>query len=710
MSLIARPLGADPASPSPESASSPAAIIRVPLPIVGTVDTRLKQTVEQALEDLPQDGDRPTLVLEFSPKEGQAGEASEFERSLSVARFLAGGRLSGVRTVAWLPRSVKGHAVLAVMACEEIAMHPDAELGAAGVHEAHLDPTVRRGYAEIASRRRTLPEAVALGMLDPALAVYRVQTLEGEQYLLDDELETLQQRVAAGESDTVINGVDTVFQQSEVGVLSGREMRLTHHFASHLAPDRLQLAEELGLAPGSLEEDPSLGQGWRAARVELRGAIDRHVVNRLQRAIADERRRRNINFLCVEIESAGGDAAEGLRLANFLADLNSSEVRTVAYIPHEARGSAALVALACDHVVMHEDAVLGGPGAGSDGVTSSDLRAPVEQLAQAKGRDWSLMMAAVDPQFRVYRYTREDTGRVRYFSEAELEQRPQPDDWRRGSEVVNESGFEGARAQELGLARYLAANFDEFRQIYQLEDNPQLLKPNWAHTLIAALADPRWAGVLLFIACFSLMTEMMAPGMGVPGFLSAVCFTLFFWSQFLHGTAGWLEVALFVLGLSCIALELFVLPGTGVFGIGGGALVILSVVLASQTFVIPQTSAELEQIPRSLMRVGLGGLGFFAALVIMRRVLPRTPVFRRLVLEPPSVEDAEDLEHRESLVELVHLVGKRGVTLTHLVPAGKARFGDEMVNVLSRSGMIDAGTPVLVVEVTGNRVMVEPIA
>jgi membrane-bound ClpP family serine protease len=683
-------------------------MVRVPLPITGTVDTRLRQVIEEALSELPENGSRPTLVLEFRGPKGETGESSEFERSLSAARFLAGPELSRVRTVAWLPQSVKGHAVLPVMACEEIVMHPDAQLGAAGIHEEHLDSVVRRGYAEIASRRRTLPEAVALGMLDPALAVYRVKTLEGDQYVREDELKSLQEEIAAGEADTVINGVETVFKAGEVGLLDGRQMRLTYHFASHLANDRRQLAAVLGMAPGSLEEDPSLGSGWRALRIELQGAIDRRLVNRVQRGIQDEQRRRRVNFVLLEVECSGGDIAEGVRLANFLAELNPSEIRTVAYVPGKAGGAAALVALACDHLVMHEEAVLGG------GTTSSDenlaLRDPVEQLAEAKGRDWSLLLAAVDPTVTVHRYTRDDGGEVRYFSREELQQQAQPDEWRRGSEVQNPEGFPAQTAEELGLARYVVANDTELRQIYHLENDPELLESSWAHTLIEALADPRWAAVLLFVACFALMTEAMAPGIGIPGFISALCFTLFFWSQFLQGTAGWLEVTLFLLGMACLALEIFVLPGFGVFGLGGGALVIASIVLASQTFVIPQTSEELSQLPQSIGQLFLAGMGLAAALVIMRRILPRTQVYKRLVLAPPEGDELAERENRESLVQLIHLVGKRGVSLTRLVPAGKARFGDEVVNVLSRGGMIEAGADIFVVEVTGNRVIVEEIA
>ena len=71
--------------------------------------------------------------------------------------------------------------------------------------------------------------------------------------------------------------------------------------------------------------------------------------------------------------------------------------------------------------------------------------------------------------------------------------------------------------------------------------------------------------------------------MGIGGFVSAVAFMLFFWSKFLHGTAGWLEVLLFLGGVCFLLLEVLVLPGFGIFGLGGGAMILASLVLASQT-------------------------------------------------------------------------------------------------------------------------------
>jgi membrane-bound serine protease (ClpP class) len=100
---------------------------------------------------------RPILVLEFRGTEEAGSASSQFERALSLARFLSGDRLSQVRTVAYLNGPIRGHAVLPVLACEEIMAAPDARLGRAGEVESFIDDTLRSAYREIAQRRRTIP-------------------------------------------------------------------------------------------------------------------------------------------------------------------------------------------------------------------------------------------------------------------------------------------------------------------------------------------------------------------------------------------------------------------------------------------------------------------------------------------------------------------------------------------------------------------------
>jgi membrane-bound ClpP family serine protease len=267
----------------------------------------------------------------------------------------------------------------------------------------------------------------------------------------------------------------------------------------------------------------------------------------------------------------------------------------------------------------------------------------------------------------------------------------------------------GIEAERLGLGRYLAGNFEEFRQLYHLEGEFGFVQPNWAHNLIESLASPRIAGILLFVAWFALLIEFSQPGLSVPGFVAGLCFVLYFWSHFLHGTAGYLEILLFVAGIISVIVEIFVVPGFGIFGFGGGLLILASLVLASQTFVIPRNSYQLGQLPSSLMMVAAAGGGAFAALVVMRRYLPDAPVLKRLMLATPDEELKADIALREALADYSYLEGKRGETTTQLTPSGKARFGDEVIDVISDGEVIPQGSVVSVTEVRGNHVYVQRI-
>ena len=61
------------------------------------------------------------------------------------------------------------------------------------------------------------------------------------------------------------------------------------------------------------------------------------------------------------------------------------------------------------------------------------------------------------------------------------------------------------------------------------------------------------------------------------------------------------------------------------------------------------------------------------------------------------------------IVDRSQLLGKRGNATTRLTPAGKARFGDELVDVVTEGELIPAGAPVHVLEVHGNRVVVASV-
>jgi len=236
-----------------------------------------------------------------------------------------------------------------------------------------------------------------------------------------------------------------------------------------------------------------------------------------------------------------------------------------------------------------------------------------------------------------------------------------------------------------------------------------LVEPGWADFLIQALASPELAALLLVLGGAALYIELHAPGIGIGGFVATVCFLLFFWSRYLGGTAGWLEVSLFIAGVSCLLLELFVIPGFGIFGLGGGALVLAALILASPTFLWPRTEYQFDQLERSLLTLAAAGIGLAVVAFILRKRLPRSPLLSRMMLEPPEGREAETIQRREALVDRRALLGQRGATTTQLTPGGKARFGELLVDVMADGEVIARGAVVEVVEVHGNRVVVKEV-
>jgi membrane-bound serine protease (ClpP class) len=547
---------------------------------------------------------------------------------------------------------------------------------------------------------------VAQGFLDKKLAVWKVVVNEnnakGVRYVTDEELQKLREK-------GLVASEDTFFQPGDEHVLSGRLMR-EHGFASHLVGSRRELATALSLPVSALEQDLIPEDGWKPLRIDVSGPIHKQSANWILNSIDEHKRRHDFNLLVLCLDTGGGDLNESKRLAEYIAAMGEG-VHTVAFVNREALSDAALIALACNDLVMHPDGRLGGRGEGKN-LNDADLaavRPSLQEMFTQLGRDWSLPLALVDPDIEVHRYTHRVGGEVRYWSGEEAAGIADIDQWQDNGPVATRSGLGAPQAEALGLVRSIARNVDELKTSYQIEGQLDPARPNWVLTFVEWLADPKIASLLLFVGGFALLFELSTPGATVPGFISVVCFLLFFWAKFLHGTADWLEILLFLGGLACLAVEVFALPGFGVFGFGGGLMIIASIVLASQTFVVPTNAYQLRQFPVSLLMMAAGMLGGIASVIVIRRFLPDTPYFNRMLLRPPRGEEREALSRREALVTLDHLSGKRGMTLTPLVPAGKVQFGDDVVDCISNGELIAKGTPVTVEEVAGNRVVVRKI-
>ncbi len=314
----------------------------------------------------------------------------------------------------------------------------------------------------------------------------------------------------------------------------------------------------------------------------------------------------------------------------------------------------------------------------------------------------------IDPGIEVLRYRNKATGEERLMSAEEAAALADAANWTRGGPLAAGNQplqFDGKQAVELRLAWRTVDGFDELKRLFAINDVEEV-RTNWALMLVQALGSPALATFLLFLGFIGMYVELKTPGVGVGGIVAAVAFILFFWSKYLSGTAEALEIVMFISGLVLLLIEIFVIPGFGVFGLAGALMVIFSLILASQTFVVPHSQADMDRLRSSISVVVGAGLGMMALAYATRRFLPKAPLFNRMVLEPPPPEERVTISSREATADYSHLLGAVGEAATDLAPTGKALFDDDLIDVIALGEPLDRGTPIEVVSAHANRVIV----
>ena len=462
-----------------------------------------------------------------------------------------------------------------------------------------------------------------------------------------------------------------------------------------------------------------LAPARRAAVIEFQGPItslsEQYLYRKLEQAEAE-----GADLVIVEIDSPGGEVEATMRIAARLRDLSFAE--TVAYIPREALSGAALLSLGADQIVIGQDAVFGDAGPifmdedflfkHAPEKIRSDLARRVRDLAEKQGRSPALAEAMIDMDLVVFEVKNTETGETSYMSQAEIDASDDPETWEVIKPVLEsrESKFlevNGRRAVELGLAEAVVDNEDELRTHFEAKEWSRL-EWNKIDQAILILNNPFVTGILIVVAMIALYIEFASPGIGIGGLTALICFGVFFWSRFLGGTAEWLEVVLFLSGITLIVVEIFIIPGFGVWGITGILLLFSSLVLASQSFVVPQTQNDLSSMVRSVCIVLGSGVAFMIAAIWITSRLGQLPILNRFTLAPPTAAATSTpgpILEGESVDPIV-AVGQTGTAESPLRPAGKVKFGDEYIDVVSDGTFVDAGETVRIIQVHGNRVVV----
>lgn len=223
--------------------------------------------------------------------------------------------------------------------------------------------------------------------------------------------------------------------------------------------------------------------------------------------------------------------------------------------------------------------------------------------------------------------------------------------------------------------------------------------------LITALAP-----LFLLGGMIGAYMEFKAPGFGVAGILSAVCFLLFFAGHYVAGLTGFEVVAVFGLGVLLILLELIFFPGVLVLAALGTALMVGSLFFAMVDY-YPTQPLDLNYtlLAGPMINLTIALLLFVIAAAVLARIFPSLPLFKRLVLASqsptgPSLEMAAPAFRGRSVQ-----VGEEGIAVTILRPAGRGEFQGAPVDVVADGEFIEAGSRIRVIRFEGGGAVVSAV-
>ena len=391
--------------------------------------------------------------------------------------------------------------------------------------------------------------------------------------------------------------------------------------------------------------------------------------------------------------------------------------KSIAFVEKKAISAGALIALSAGTLVMKENTLLGDcapiiqsqEGQKEAGEkTQTVLRAQFRSLAKKNNYPEVLAESMVSKNMEVYRITLDkktqymDKQAYDDLTDNQKKQISRKETIVAAGELLT---MDDKEAFDLGFSKQSVGDLNQALAFLGYENYELiLLKESWSEKLVRILQP--FLPILMLIGIGAIYTEIKAPGFGLPGIIGILCLGLVFFNQYLVGLAGHTEFLLFLIGFLLLGVEVFVLPGIGLVGISGLLVIASGLVLSFQGFVIPDPSFPWE---RQLLLRNLGVVigSFMGALLIslfmVRFVLPR---MSKLV-KGPYLSATLEGSHADSIQALGIRSGERGVAFTLFRPSGKIKIGNKKIDAITQGEFIAPGTPLRVVSVEKNRIIVK---
>lgn len=413
--------------------------------------------------------------------------------------------------------------------------------------------------------------------------------------------------------------------------------------------------------------------------MEIKDQIDVRTKRYVDLAL-QEAKDRNASHILIEMNTYGGALYDADEIRSALLNL---DIPVYVFVDNNAASAGALISIACDSIYMAPGGSIGAAtvvnqtGEAAPDKYQSYMRSIMRSTAEASGRDPRIAEAMVDEKIEIEGITK--AGEVITFST---------------SEAMKNGFCEGEFSSTTELLTYLKL------------DNATVHRYEVSNTeaIISFFINPFISGILILIIIGGIYFELQTPGVGFPIMASIVALVLYLVPYYLNGLAENWEILAFIIGLVLIAIEVFVIPGFGIFGILGLILTLGSLVfmmLNNEMFdfeFVPK-----ENITRALLTTLTGLFGSIILMFIGGVRLTNSNFFKRVALQGVQSKT----EGYSSRFIAAGMAGKTGEVFSVLRPSGKVEIEGELYDAHTRGEYLEQGEKIVVVDESGTSLKVK---
>lgn len=407
-------------------------------------------------------------------------------------------------------------------------------------------------------------------------------------------------------------------------------------------------------------------------------AMNRRVKLALEDAVNKE-----ASLIIIEMDTYGGAVNDADDIRTMILE---SEIPIYVFINKDAASAGALISIACDSIYMAPGGSIGAATVvnGADGAAAPDkyqsyMRSMMRSTAEAKGRDPRIAEGMVDEKIEIEGVT--TTGSVITFSVSE--------------------------AIKYGFCEGEYKSIDAILEAQNLQ-NAKILayEEDFVDKVIAFFLSPAISGVLILIIIGGIYFELQTPGVGFPILAAIAAALLYFIPYYLNGLAENWEIIIFILGIVLLAVELFVIPGFGIFGVLGVVFILGGLVLG----MLPNQDFNFDFVPASqlfgaLLTVILAALASVGLVFWLTPKVNQWGAFSKITLATTQ----ERSEGYTSSFYANTLLGKEGNVHSRLRPSGRVEIEGEIYDASSRGDFIDQGEKIVVVSTEGTSLRVKKL-